>query len=69
MGSNGYGSTNFMNEASSDAKSVCRKYQDGGWVDVGKPLLYGMTQPGGVQEGNNHTSYYGGGTNPMRWVK
>jgi len=70
MASNGYGSTNFMNEASSDGSTVCRQYVNGVWVDVGKPLLYGMTQPGGVQEGNNHTSYYGSaGIDPMRWVK
>lgn len=70
IGSNGYGTVVFACEASSDGATVCRAYENGGWVDKGKPMLYGMTKPNGVDEQFNHCSYYGAGPgNPMRWIK
>jgi len=67
--SNGYGSYIELGEASSDGQTVCRKWNGSSWEDVGQPLLYYIAMGGGVHEANNHVSYYGGGTNPMRVVR
>jgi len=67
--SNGYGSYIEMGEASSDGATVCRKWNGSAWEDVGQPLLYYIAMGDGVHEAQNHVSYYGGGTNPMRVVK
>lgn len=67
--SNGYGSVIEIGEASSDGQTRCRKWTGSEWVDVGKPLLYYIAMGQGVTEKDNHVSYYGGGSNPMRVVK
>ncbi len=67
--SNGYGSVIEIGEASSDGQTRCRKWDGSQWVDVGKPLLYYIAMGQGVTEKDNHCSYYGGGSNPMRVVK
>ena len=66
---NGYGSYIEMGEASSDGATVCRKWTGSAWEDVGKPLLYYIAMGGGVHEAQNHVSYYGSGSNPMRVVR
>jgi hypothetical protein len=68
LGSNGYGSVVEGCEASTDGNTRCRKYEGGQWVDVGKPLLYGMNDVGAHEEGS-HISYYGDGTQNPRWMK
>lgn len=68
MASNGYGSVVVACEASGDAKTVARKYENGQWVDVGKPMLYGITDVGAYDQAS-HTAYYGNPPDPMRWKK
>jgi len=68
LGSNGYGSVVVGCEASGDASTVARKYVNGQWVDVGKPMLYGVPDVGHYDAGN-HTAYYGNPPDPMRWKK
>lgn len=71
LGHNGYGSVITNIEASSNGVTVCRAYQNGQWVDIGKPCLYAIDMvnaPQAIQQ-NNHVSYYGAGANPMRVTK
>jgi|GEM_PF-3045931 len=69
----GYGCAISSCEASSDGQTVCRKFQNGVWVSLGKPELYLINWSDGSGTGTvqqmNHCSYYGSGTNPMRVVK
>lgn len=67
-GSNGYGTVITGNEASSDCNTRARKYQDGQWVDVGKPMVYGVNDVGHF-DAANHFSYYGDGSHDPRWMK
>jgi len=67
--SNGYGSYIEMGEASSDGQTVCRRWDGAQWHDVGRPLLYFIAMGDGVHQANNHVSYYGGGSDPMRVVR
>jgi hypothetical protein len=69
LGTNGYGSVVHGCEASTNGETVARAYEGGQWVDKGKPMLYGMNQPGGVYEEGSHVSYYGSGGHNVRWVK
>jgi hypothetical protein len=68
LGTNGYGSVTASNEGSSDGKTHCRKYEGGQWVSVGKPMLYGTNQVNQADAGN-HMSYYGDGSQSLRWMK
>ena len=68
LGSNGYGSITLGNEGSTDGTSRCRKYENGQWVDKGKPMLYGTNNVGQYDLGN-HISYYGDGSQSPRWMK
>lgn len=61
---NGFGSVIAFNEGSTDMKTVCRKYEGGQWVDVGKPQKYLLEKGDGVAETCNHVSTYGGATSP-----
>jgi hypothetical protein len=67
--SNGYGSVIVGGEASSDGATVCRKWTGGAWQDVGRPLLYYIACAEGVTQEQNHVSFYGAGSNPMRVQK
>jgi hypothetical protein len=67
-GYNGYGTLISGNEASSDGKTHARAYQDGGWVSVGKPMLYGVNDVGHYDTGN-HFSYYGDGSAQTSWTR
>ena len=58
---NGYGSYVLYSEASTDGKTVARRF-DGAkndWVTVGKPTLYVVAGAAGVTEVGNHISSYG----------
>lgn len=63
---NGYGSVITGCEASSNGKTVCRKFTDGHWVDVGKPMLYLLDGATDVTVNTSHCSYYGDPPDPMR---
>lgn len=72
LGGDGYGSRIVGVEASSDGSTVCRKYVNGQWVDVGKPLLYAidMKNAPGAKQSDNKVSYYGAAQpNPMKVLK
>ena len=61
IGHNGYGSLVDGCEASTNCTTVARKYENGQWVDVGKPLRYLIDDNGvGVPQAGNHVSTYGG---------
>jgi len=66
---NGYGSLILANEGSSDGNTRARKFTNGAWVDVGKPMLYTVSIGPGVVQANNLMSYYGGQPNLTRVVK
>jgi len=58
---NGYGSYILYSEASTDGRTVARRF-DGGtnnWVNVGKPTLYVLAAGAGVTETGNHIATYG----------
>jgi hypothetical protein len=70
---NGYGSYILYSEASTDGRTIARRF-DGSrnqWVDVGKPTQYVLAAGSGVTETGNHIATYGaiskGGT--VRIVK
>ena len=67
LGSEGYGSVITGCEGSSNGETVARSYENGQWVDKGKPMLYLIDGP--CDQTHNHVSYYGSGSNPMRVVK
>ena len=65
--SNGYGSViSGGGEASSDAYSVCRRWDGAQWHDMGKPLLYFFAGDPAVTVNEAHVSYYGQGDSPMK---
>lgn len=68
---NGYGSVIDACEASGDGQTVCRKWDGTKWVNIGSPMLYGIAAGNGVVSDTtrSHVSYYGAGSNPMRWRK
>jgi len=68
LGGNGYGSTTSTNEGASDGKTHCRAYEGGQWVSKGKPMLYGVNNVG-QEDRSNHMSYYGDGSQSLRWMK
>ena len=55
----GYGSYILYSEASSDGKTVARRFEKNDWVTVGKPTLYVLAGAPGVVETGNHVSTYG----------
>jgi hypothetical protein len=69
--SNGYGSSIIYSEASTDGSTHARKFENGQWVSVGKPMLYLLSKGAGVTETGNHIGTYGAATrNPgVRVVK
>lgn len=75
LASNGYGSSIVYNEISGDCYTHARRFDNGAWVDVGKPMLYMIEGAPGVFQTGNHCSFYGSGvagaptTNQMRVVK
>lgn len=60
----GWGSEIALNEGSTDMATVARKYDNGQWVDVGKPLLFLLDGAADVGEHLNHVSPYGNATSP-----
>lgn len=65
----GYGTVIVGNELSGDASTHARQWVNGAWVDVGKPSLYLIAGDAAIIQRDNHVSYYGAGTNPMKVVK
>lgn len=57
--SNGYGSNIIYSEASTDASTHARKFENGQWVSIGKPTLYLLSRGAGVNETGNHIAFYG----------
>jgi len=68
LGHNGYGSVVSSSEGATDGNTRCRKYEGGQWVDVGKPMLYGVNNVGHA-DAANHMSYYGDGSQNPQWMK
>ena len=69
----GYGSYVLYSEASSDGRTVARRF-DGAkkeWIIVGKPTRYVLAGARDVVETGNHISTYGGamGSSAVRIVK
>ena len=70
IGQNGYGSVIDGCEGSTNGVTVSRKYENGQWVDMGKPQLYVIDDNGaGVPQAGNHISYYGSGGHDVAVVK
>lgn len=64
----GYGTVISTCEGSTDGVTLCRKFENGNWVNVGKPEFYLINWSDGpsataTTEVYNHMSYYGDGTN------
>jgi hypothetical protein len=60
----GWGSLLFANEASTDANTHARKFENGQWVSVGKPMLYNIDNVNkDVPQEHNLIAYYGDGSN------
>lgn len=59
---NGYGSSIIYSEASTDGSTHARKFENGQWISVGKPMLYLLSKGPGVTETGNHVATYGGAT-------
>jgi hypothetical protein len=56
----GWGSLVNGNEASTDGSTHCRKFENGEWVSVGKPMKYLLDNVvKDVPQTFNHVSYYG----------
>jgi hypothetical protein len=68
---NGYGSSIIYSEGSTDGTTHARKFENGQWVSVGKPMLHMLSKGAGVTETGNHIGSYGAATgNPqVRVVK
>lgn len=58
---NGYGSVVIGCEGSTDGSTHARKFENGQWVSVGKPMKNGMTNVGAFEQAN-HMSTYGDAT-------
>ena len=59
---NGYGSSIIYSEGSTDGSTHARKFENGQWISVGKPMLYLLSKGTGVSETANHVATYGGAT-------
>jgi hypothetical protein len=69
---NGYGSYILYSEASTDGRTVARRFDgtSNDWVSMGKPTLYVLAGAAGVTETGNHIATYGGSqVGPYRVVK
>jgi hypothetical protein len=61
---NGWGSYLFDNSASTNGVTAAAKYENGQWVEVGKPMWYCIDNPAkDVPQDQNIIAYYGDGTN------
>lgn len=69
--SNGYGSSIIYSEGSTDGATHARKFVNGQWVSVGKPMLHLLSRGPGVIETGNHMGTYGAaaGNPQVRVVK
>jgi hypothetical protein len=68
---NGYGSSIIYSEGSTDGSTHARKFENGQWISVGKPMMYLLSRGAGVSETGNHVATYGGaaGSPLVRVVK
>ena len=50
------------------AGATTQRWDGSGWVDVGKPMLYGVNNVG-QEDRSNHIAYYGDGSASPRWMR